>query len=354
MPEEILDTESCTICLYDTERQGQGMTRKALVKKAIQFMGPERVPVLFFNSDKEQSDILMIDVGLHFMNEDKNLSEWGFKWKRVDGTMGQPEKEILTSWDLLDGLKAPEVNNSLRFFNVGKDLDKYGKDKYLLANLELTGFTVMALVRGFENIVVDLLAEPDKVQKLADIVFEFEIELIKSVYEQGFDGVAFFDDWGTQTSLIISPQMWREMFKERYRKQFDYVHKLGMDVYFHTCGYVYPIIDDLIEIGVDMLNISQPNLYDIKKLGKDFGGKVCFVCPVSYQTTSITGSRNDVFAAVEEFVDNLGVYEGGLIGYIEEYSSIGMSRNNYQSCIDAFKELGDYRNRRKTLTSRRE
>lgn len=91
---------------------------------------------------------------------------------------------------------------------------------------------------------------------------------------------------------------------------------------------------------MDVLNISQPNLFDIRQLGREFGGKVCFICPVSYQTTSLSGNREDIFRDVQEMYDNLGIYNGGFIGYVEEYSSIGMSDENYQACKDAFFSVG--------------
>ena len=143
-------------------------------------------------------------------------------------------------------------------------------------------------------------------------------------------------------SLILSPSLWRRHFRERYRRQFALAHELGLEVYFHSCGYIREIIPDLIEVGVDMLNLSQPNLYDIQELGRSFGGQVCFVCPVSYQTTSISGSVQEIYADVRSLIEHLGRFHGGLIGYVEEYSSIGMSQENYQACIRAFRELGRY------------
>jgi hypothetical protein len=92
-----------------------------------------------------------------------------------------------------------------------------------------------------------------------------------------------------------------------------------------------------------MLNLSQPNLFDIEKLGVDFGGRVCFVCPVSYQTTSVTGTKEDIYHDVKELINNLGIYNGGLIGYVEEYHSIGISDENYNYCVNAFRKLGKYR-----------
>ena len=91
-----------------------------------------------------------------------------------------------------------------------------------------------------------------------------------------------------------------------------------------------------------MLNISQPNLYDIPALGSEFGGRVCFICPVSYQTTSITGTPADIYREVKTLIDSLGSFKGGLLGYVEEYQSIGMSETNYQACVQAFRTLGIY------------
>ena len=97
---------------------------------------------------------------------------------------------------------------------------------------------------------------------------------------------------------------------------------------------------DVQEAGVDVMNISQPNLYDIQKLGAEFGGKVCFMCPVSYQTTSLNGTREEIFKEVRTLVENLGRFNGGFVGYMEEYHSIGLSDENYRNCEDAFREYG--------------
>jgi uroporphyrinogen decarboxylase len=324
------------------------MSRIEQVKKAIYMGSPDYVPILFFNKDKEQSDIVMIDVVRHFMGESEDASEWGFKWERCDGTMGQPKMEVLKNWNEFGTLKVPDAYDKQRFSRVEQTRKLYGLDRYYLASLVLTGFTVMTFLRGFSNIMEDLYIERENVEKLADIVFGFEEDIIRQLKNYGFHGVAFFDDWGTQTSLLIPPALWREFFKPRYKRLFDTAHREGLDVYFHCCGYIYDIIPDLIEIGVNMLNISQPNIFDIEKMGKQFGGKICFVCPVSYQTTAISGTKEDIYNDVKRLIDNLGCFGGGLIGYVEEYHSIGMTDKNYRNCINAFKELGKYKKRLKT------
>ena len=312
------------------------------MRRAIRMQVPDYVPILFFNKDKEQSDIIMIDVVRHFGGPNADLSEWGFRWERKDDTMGQPEAELIQEWSDFEKLTRPDPFDVSRFDSVAPTMQHYGDDRYYLASLVLTGFTVMTFLRGFANTMEDFYEEPEHVARLADAVFQFEEGIVSQLARQGFHGVAFFDDWGTQESLLVSPTLWREFFKPRYQRIFDQAHAAGLDVYFHSCGFIREILPDFVEIGVDMMNVSQPNLFDIEQLGKDLGGKVCFVCPVSYQTTAISGSKDDIYRDVQRLVDHLGCFRGGLIGYVEEYHSIGLSSENYRHCVKAFQEIGRY------------
>jgi hypothetical protein len=297
------------------------------------------------NRDFELSDMIKTDVVLHFQGEERNISEFGFKWDRLDGTMGQPSGPTIANLERLDDFPFPSPDNERRFDEALEMMKRY-PDKYYVASLCLSGFTVMTFLRGFEETLMDLYEEPELLGGLADKVFyDFEEEIIKQAAGLGFHATAFYDDWGTQDRLIISPDKWREFFKNRYKRQFDLCHGLGMDVYFHCCGYIEDIIGDLIEIGVDILNLSQPNLFDITEIGRKFGGKTCFLCPISYQTTSLAGTKNEIYTAAKEMIDNLGCFDGGLIGYVEEYASLGLSEENYWNCLHAFLEQGIYSNR---------
>ena len=318
------------------------MDRIERVRRAIRGTGPDRAPILFFNGDRTDSDIILIDVVRHFMGANKDRSEWGFSWQKRDETMGQAGEPPIESWDDLASLEVPPAFDPARFDDVAPTRERYGPDRYYLASLVLTGFTIMTFLRGFENLLVDLVENPPELDTLADQVFGFEEDVIRQLAAYGFHGVAFYDDWGTQKSLTISPRMWRSFFKPRYRQQFALAHSLGLDVYFHSCGCISAIVPDLIEIGVDMLNLSQPNVLDVETIGREHAGRVCFVCPISYQTTSISGTRQDIFREAKRLLDHLGRPNGGFIGYVEEYQSMGMSDDNYRACIAAFQELGTY------------
>ena len=103
------------------------------------------------------------------------------------------------------------------------------------------------------------------------------IACIDKLYETVHpDVIQMQDDWGMQTSMLLSPELWREFFKPHEKRFAEHIHKLGMIYEHHSCGYVMPIVGDLVEIGVDALSpLNVCN--DIPKLKKEFGNSICLI-----------------------------------------------------------------------------
>jgi uroporphyrinogen decarboxylase len=315
-------------------------TSKELVKQAVRFEGPERIP-LAYPYDLKESDIVRVEVVRNFMGPEKRLSEWGFEWAHLENSlmMGQPKEPVLKKWDDLKGFRPPDLRDPSRFDAMKQTRAELGDDKYYSANFVLSGFTVMAFLRGFSETLEDLYLDRENIERLADIVFGFEEELIQQLKPQGFDAVTFADDWGTQESLFISPKLWREFFKPRYKRQIDLIHQCGLDLYFHSCGYIYDIIPDMIEIGLDILNPGQPTLNGIERMGSDFSGKICFACPVSYQKTGISGTEEDIYREARQLFECLGNHNGGLIGIVPmDIVGLGAKPENVGYIRDAFRK----------------
>lgn len=316
------------------------MTSKELVRRAIDRTGPERVPLLYYNKLLERSDVLRVgyNPAASFHSDDPNRSEWGFRWERLDDTMGQPQEPPIREWEDFDTWQPPDPNAPGRYDHVAPFVAAH-PDKYIIGEFVISGLNFVTFLRGFEQTMEDFYLEPENLERLIDVVYGFETEVIRNFCERGVDAIGFGDDLGTQNSLMLSPALWREVFKPRYKKQFDLVHSYGKHVYFHSCGYVYDIIPDLIEIGVDVFNFNQPDLLGIDRLNRDFGGRVSFCCPVDHQTVAVRGTREEIFDYVDHLNRTFGSHNGGFIGYIEEYSSIGMSDANFKSICEAFEAL---------------
>jgi uroporphyrinogen-III decarboxylase len=138
---------------------------------------------------------------------------------------------------------------------------------------------------------------------------------------------------------MVSPDLWRRVFRPRYRRQFERAHDLGLHVWFHSCGNIGAILPDFNEIGVDVMNISQPNVVDLAEAGRRLKRKQCFMVPISYQTVSISGTPEDIRNEARRLHSLLATPEGGFIGYVEDYSCMGMTERNYRACVDAFRAL---------------
>jgi uroporphyrinogen decarboxylase len=314
------------------------MKEKDEVIRAIEFKKPDYIPVWFINKDVEKGDIAnywLFPLGKGV------TTEWGYEFThstRDDGTMGMPRDPLIPNWEDLENYKFPDPDSEKKY----KGIDQFkadNKDRYQIASLGITGFNTYFFLRGFQNALVDFALEDVTGIALLDKIFDIENAVIRNATKYGFDGIMFYDDWGIQKGLMISPEMWRKIFKPRYRDQFRRIHDYGMHVWFHSCGDITSIIPDYNEIGVDVMNISQPNVVDIDKISQLLKGKQCFLVPISYQTVSIKGTPEDIRREARRLYNKLGTEDGGLIGWIEEYSSVGMSDRNYNACIDAFAEI---------------
>ncbi|MBC8869220.1 MAG: hypothetical protein H8E44_07370 [Planctomycetes bacterium] len=322
-------------------------SRKTLVDRAIAFAHPERVPVVFWNCDQTEGDVMLYHLSLGRPGDgdpsanswDWSVNEWGYQLESSDdGTMGYPVEPYWPELPSPDQIAVPTLREEDRMAAAPVFFVECG-DRYRLASLDLSGFTVYTLLRGFENAMEDFLIAPDRFAAVMDSILDFECQLIAMAARHGFHGIHFADDWGTQNGLMISPDLWRRLFKPRYRRQFESAHQAGLDVWYHCCGDLIDIAEDFHEIGVDVLNIAQPNVVDLDEVGRRLQGRQCFMMPISYQTVSIQGTPDEICAEARRMYELLATEAGGFIGYVEEYGCMGMSNENYQACGEAFQRL---------------
>ena len=185
----------------------------------------------------------------------------------------------------------------------------------------------------------DFLLDPEGFAVLMDKIADFECDLMRMAARHGFHGIHFADDWGTQSGMMVSPAMWRKLVQTPLRPSVCPGPQPGTPRLVSLLRRVLAIMEDFHEIGVDVLNISQPNVNDIVEVGRRLRGRQCFMIPISYQTVSIRGTPQEIYQEAERLYDLLAVPAGGFIGYVEEYSVMGMSAENYHACGEAFRRL---------------
>jgi hypothetical protein len=315
------------------------------VVRAIEMRGPDRIPIVFWNRDQTQGDVMLYHLSLGRPGDgtvnawDWSVNEWGYVLEKLgDGTMGHPTSPVYGDLPRGAEIRVPALREAERMSAVPAFVRACGH-RYRLASLDLSGFTVYTLLRGFAAAMQDFLLDADGFAVLMDRILDFECDLMRSAAGHGFHGIHFADDWGTQSGLMVSPALWRQLFKPRYARQFAQAHELGLHVWYHCCGEFLAIMEDFHEIGVDVLNIAQPNVNDIAEAGRRLRGRQCFMVPISYQTVSIRGTPAEIRAEAQRLYDCLAAPQGGFIGYVEAYHVMGMSEENYRACGEAFSRL---------------
>jgi len=159
---------------------------------------------------------------------------------------------------------------------------------------------------GFPRIMKMMFTKPDEVDRILEALHRLRMEEALMLCEAGVDIIYDGDDVGTQRGMMMSLQMWRRFLRPKYAELINMCHRMGVFFKFHSDGWIEPIIPDLVEIGVDILNPVQPESMNPAKLKEEFGGEICFDGTVGVQSTLPFGTPEDVVEEVKERISTLG------------------------------------------------
>ena len=184
-------------------------------------------------------------------------------------------------------------------------------ERYAIVYSDLNFFEVACWIRGLEQLLMDMMERPDFVQFLMEKVTTFYHQLAMRAVEEAGDLIDIIwssSDVGTQSSLICSPRAWREQIKPWHRMQITPFKQMGLKTRYHSDGSLCTIIEDLIEMGLDLLDPIQPNTPGMapEELVRDFGGRLAYYGGINTQTILPYGTATDVEKEVLRYIDVLG------------------------------------------------
>jgi uroporphyrinogen decarboxylase len=237
--------------------------------------------------------------------------EFGVVWDRtIDEDIGTTCEYQLPE-PTLARYNWPDPSSRARVAGYEKALRDTG-ELFVVANFGFTLFERAWTLRGMENLLVDMVINPEFVDELFDAICDWNVEVTRKMMELPFDAVLFGDDWGSQRGLIMGPALWRQFLRPRLERMYEVVRKAGRKVMIHSCGDVDELFDDLVEIGVNVFNPFQPEVMDTFELAARYKGSLAFFGGISTQRLLPYGTPDEVRAGVREIVRRIG--KGG--GYI--------------------------------------
>ena len=142
-------------------------------------------------------------------------------------------------------------------------------------------------LRDMEEFLIDMVQRPEMVEAVLVRVSELVLSMGTQMAEAGADIVCFYGDVGGQDRLLCTPRAYRKWFKPHLERIFAAAHRVNPEVkvFLHTCGHIVPIIADLVEVGVDILNPIQPETMDPFMVKREWGHQVVLWGGVGLQET---------------------------------------------------------------------
>jgi hypothetical protein len=157
-------------------------------------------------------------------------------------------RDFYAGLDTTDRLKTTEMNNGL--FEESHNL------------------------MGFEDALINHLLYPDEMHAFLDALLEVRLGLVKRILDEcAPEVIIHHDDWGSKTSMFMSPDVWREFYKERYRELYGYMTERGVTVVHHGDSFMQPIASDMAEIGIRVWQGAIPS-NDIPAIQQELGGRM--------------------------------------------------------------------------------
>ncbi len=294
-------------------------------------------------------DMLLTSVGWaneYYQDAEAYTDEWGVGWKRVkyETPFGEGHYTEMTEYPLaedsaIETYVPPDPLRPELYKEAQWVLDHFKEEFWIVGVTVTTIFETAWALRGYERMLTDFSLNPDLAEAILDIPYQYHLAAAKQLAGMGVDMIWMGDDMGAQDAMLISPRMWRRFFKPRMANFIAEIKAINPDlkVAYHSDGNIIPIIPDLIEIGLDVLNPIQPASMDPRQLKEEFGGQLCFWGSIDEQHTLPFGSPEDVKQEVEERIHFLGK-DGGLILGPTHHVQLDTPLENFWAMVNAIRE----------------
>jgi uroporphyrinogen decarboxylase len=184
--------------------------------------------------------------------------------------------------------------------------------RFVVAWSDVCPFDRLRLLRGAEAATVDLARGTKDIRGLLARLHDVACKELEIWGTTEVDGVAFRDDWGTPEGLLVSPEMWRDIFRPMYKEYCSILHAHDKFVFFHSAGDISDIFGDLVKLEIDAIH-SQLRLMNVERLAKRYRGRVTFWGEIECQDPGNPDAVNEFLGSATAVRKALGGGQGGVI-----------------------------------------
>lgn len=331
------------------------MTNRERVIAALEFDRPDRTPYTLSLTGQMLQKMIgytgradyMETVGNHIsdvylikpertIKPDFVQDEFGVVWNRsgVDKDIGVIDHPLIGCPGDLDSYQMPEVDEAYIRSSMERMLQNCGGN-FRVAAIGFSMFERAWTLTGMENLLVYMLEEPEFVHELMNMICERNLRILDIALQYPIDCFHFGDDWGQQNGLIMGPTHWREFIKPYVARMYARVHQAGKYVSQHSCGDIRPVMDDLLDIGLNMYQTYQPEIYGLE-YAQNLKGKLTIWGGISTQRELPYCTPDEVRALTRRLI--AAFPEGGLVASPTHSVPGDVPPENIEAMVEVFKE----------------
>jgi uroporphyrinogen decarboxylase len=278
-----------------------------------------RHPALFPNHRKGSIDFENFPFAPFQRADEPFTDDWGCVWRTaLSGITGTVVEHPLADWDAFDSFVPPDPEKTngrapLDWPRIGERFARAREQGLPLRGslLHGHGFLQLTYLRGFENLLFDMVDGEPRLERLIEKAGDFSLHVVRRYLDAGAEVMGYPEDLGAQNTPLISPALFRKYITPLYKRLMTPAREKGCVVHMHCDGHVWDLVDDLLDSGVEVLNI-QDLVHGIDNLASDLKGRVCIDLDIDRQDVTVHGSPKDVDDLIREEVAKLADPRGGL------------------------------------------
>ncbi|MGC9347119.1 MAG: uroporphyrinogen decarboxylase family protein [Anaerolineae bacterium] len=277
----------------------------------------------------------------------RHTDSWECVWETVeDGITGAVVKPALPTWTSFDAYQPPDPAHH----NGWTPIDWVGEAERVRAARRAGRlsrgslrhghtFLTLSYMRGYEALLFDMADEDPRLERLLEMVETFNLGLVERYIDLGVDWMGYPEDLGMQWGPMLSPAQFRKYIKPVYRRLMAPARAAGCVIHMHSDGDVRALAEDLLDCGVDVLNI-QDLVNGVDWIADHLVGRVCIDLDIDRQNIVRFGTPEEIEAHIHEVVSRLGRPEGGLMLTHGLYP--GVPLENAGTLMDAMERYTTY------------
>jgi hypothetical protein len=273
---------------------------------------------------------------------------WGCVWQTTDdGITGTVTRHPLESWQDFDNFTPPDPDRfdhwgSIDWSKKAQEASQLGFKRQIAAGEIGHGHTFLKLIdlRGYQNLLYDMADEEPRLDRMIALLEAFNLRLVRNyIREAQVEWIGYGEDLGMQIGPMLSPDQFRKYIKPSYRRIVQPARQAGCIIHMHSDGDIRLLVEDLIDVGFDVLNL-QDLVNGIDWIEKNLAGKVCVDLDIDRQRITFAGTPGQIDSLIRQEVEKLGSKQGGLMMIYGLYP--GVPLENVQALMDAMERYMGY------------